>query len=31
MHTAPERVTELIKIETPRIGKVLRAAGVQPE
>jgi putative oxidoreductase len=24
-------VTELIKIETPRIGKVLRAAGVQPE
>jgi len=31
MHTTPERVTELIKIETPRIGKVLRAAGVQPE
>ena len=31
VHTAPERVTELIKIETPRIGKVLRAAGVQPE
>jgi tripartite-type tricarboxylate transporter receptor subunit TctC len=31
VHTTPERVTELIKIETPRIGKVLRAAGVQPE
>jgi tripartite-type tricarboxylate transporter receptor subunit TctC len=31
VHTKPEQVTELIKIETPRIGKVLRAAGVQPE
>jgi tripartite-type tricarboxylate transporter receptor subunit TctC len=31
VHTTPERVTQLIKIETPQIGKVLKAAGVEPE
>jgi tripartite-type tricarboxylate transporter receptor subunit TctC len=30
-HTAPERVTELMKIESPQMGKVLKAAGVEPE
>ena len=30
-HTTPERVMELIKLETPQIGKVLKAAGVEPE
>ncbi len=31
MHTAPERVMELVKLETPRMGKVLKAAGVEPD
>ena len=31
VHTTPERVTQLIKMETPQIGKVLKAAGVEPE
>lgn len=31
VHSTPDRVTELIKIETPHIGKVLKAAGVEPE
>ena len=30
-HSPPERITELIKSETPHIGKVLKAAGVEPE
>ena len=30
-HTTPERVMELVTIESPRIGKVLKAAGVEPE
>ena len=30
-HTTPERVLELVRIETPRIGKVLKAAGVEPD
>jgi hypothetical protein len=30
-HTPPERVTELMKVETPQMGKVLKAAGVEPE
>ncbi len=30
-HTTPERVTELMKAETPQMGKVLKAAGVEPE
>ena len=31
VHTTPERVMELVKIESPLIGKVLKAAGVEPE
>ncbi len=31
VHTAPERVMELVKLETPRMGKVLKAAGVEPD
>ena len=31
LHTPPERVTEWVKQETPVMGKVLRAAGVEPE
>ena len=30
-HTAPERVMELVRLETPRMGKVLKAAGVEPD
>ena len=31
LHTAPERVLELVKLESPQMEKILRAAGVQPE
>jgi len=31
LHTPPQRVTEWIKEETPLMGKVLKAAGVEPE
>lgn len=31
VHTAPERVLELVRIETPKMGKVLKAAGVEPD
>jgi len=31
VHTTPERVLELIRVETPLIAKVLKAAGVEPE
>jgi tripartite-type tricarboxylate transporter receptor subunit TctC len=31
VHTTPERVMELVRIESPLIGKVLKAAGVEPE
>jgi tripartite-type tricarboxylate transporter receptor subunit TctC len=31
LHSTPERVTELIRTETPAIGKVLKAAGIEPE
>jgi tripartite-type tricarboxylate transporter receptor subunit TctC len=31
VHTPPERVLEWVKQETPLMGKVLRAAGVEPE
>lgn len=30
-HSTPEKITELIKLEGPQMGKVLKAAGVQPE
>jgi tripartite-type tricarboxylate transporter receptor subunit TctC len=30
-HSTPQKVTELIKSEGPEMGKVLKAAGVQPE
>ncbi len=30
-HTTSERVLELISLETPRMGKVLKAAGVEPD
>jgi tripartite-type tricarboxylate transporter receptor subunit TctC len=30
-HSAPDKVTELIKTESPAMGKVLKAAGVEPE
>jgi tripartite-type tricarboxylate transporter receptor subunit TctC len=30
-HGTPEQVTQLIKSETPQMGKVLKAAGVEPE
>lgn len=30
-HTTPERVLELVKLETPQMERILRAAGVQPE
>ncbi len=30
-HSTPQQVTDLIKSEGPEMGKVLRAAGVQPE
>ena len=31
LHSTPERVSELVKNEGPRMGKLLRAAGIQPE
>ena len=31
VHTAPERVLELVRIETPKMSKVLKAAGVEPD
>ena len=31
VHTTPERVMELVRIESPLISKVLKAAGVEPE
>jgi len=31
LHTPPERVTEWVKEESPLMGKVLKAAGVEPE
>lgn len=31
VHTTPERVLELVRIETPKMGKVLKAAGVEPD
>jgi tripartite-type tricarboxylate transporter receptor subunit TctC len=31
LHTPPERVTDWIKQESPRMGQVLKAAGVEPE
>jgi tripartite-type tricarboxylate transporter receptor subunit TctC len=30
-HSTPEQVTEMIKTESPQMGKVLKAAGVEPE
>jgi tripartite-type tricarboxylate transporter receptor subunit TctC len=30
-HTAPERVAELIRLESPQMGRVLKAAGVEPD
>ena len=30
-HTAPERVLELIKIESPEMARHLKMAGVEPE
>jgi tripartite-type tricarboxylate transporter receptor subunit TctC len=31
LHSTPERVTELVKIGTAQMGKVVKAAGIQPE
>ena len=31
LHTSPERVAELVKTGTPRMGQLVRAAGLQPE
>jgi tripartite-type tricarboxylate transporter receptor subunit TctC len=31
VHSTPERIIELIKTESPQIGKILKAAGVEPE
>ncbi|MCA3069466.1 MAG: tripartite tricarboxylate transporter substrate binding protein [Rhodocyclaceae bacterium] len=31
LHSTPEHVTELIRLETPAIGKALKAAGIEPE
>jgi tripartite-type tricarboxylate transporter receptor subunit TctC len=31
LHSTPEHVTELVKTGTERMGKVIRAAGIQPE
>jgi tripartite-type tricarboxylate transporter receptor subunit TctC len=30
-HSTPERVPELIKLESPQMGRILKAAGVEPE
>lgn len=31
VHTTPERVLELVRFESPQMGKVLKAAGVEPD
>jgi tripartite-type tricarboxylate transporter receptor subunit TctC len=31
LHTTPEQVTERIKVETPAMTKIFKAAGVEPE
>jgi tripartite-type tricarboxylate transporter receptor subunit TctC len=31
LHSTPERVSELVKTEAPRMGKLLKAAGIHPE
>jgi len=31
VHTAPEQVMAMVREESPQIGKVLKAAGVEPE
>jgi tripartite-type tricarboxylate transporter receptor subunit TctC len=31
VHTTPERVLELVRIEAPKMGKVLKAAGIEPD
>jgi hypothetical protein len=31
VHTTPERVLALVRIEGPKMGKVLKAAGVAPD
>jgi len=31
VHTTPERVLELVRVEAPKMGKVLKAAGVEPD
>ena len=31
VHTTPERVAEMIRVETPQMAKILKAAGVEPE
>lgn len=31
MHTTPERVLELVRLESPQMAKVLKAAGIEPE
>ena len=31
VHTTPERVVEMIRVETPPMAKLLKAAGVEPE
>jgi hypothetical protein len=30
-HSTPEQITEMIKAESPAMGRVLKAAGVEPE
>ena len=31
IHSTPEKVTEYIKVQTPQMAKILKAAGVEPE
>ena len=31
LHSTPERVTELVKIGSAQMGKVVKGAGIQPE
>jgi tripartite-type tricarboxylate transporter receptor subunit TctC len=31
VHTTPERVLELVRLESPQMAKVLKAAGIEPE
>jgi hypothetical protein len=31
VHSTPERVLEQVRTESPRVAKVLKAAGVEPE